>query len=61
MWPPFVSGKMAKAGGDWTIVTRDDGAQMWAFHGKPLYTYANDKKPGDATGDGVGLQWHVAK
>jgi predicted lipoprotein with Yx(FWY)xxD motif len=61
MWPPFVANKMAKASGDWTVVTRKDGAAMWAYEGKPLYTYAKDKKPGDATGDGVGNVWHAAK
>jgi predicted lipoprotein with Yx(FWY)xxD motif len=61
MWPPFAAAKMAQAAGDWTIVARKDGTQMWAYEGKPLYTYAKDKKPGDATGDGVGNVWHVAK
>jgi predicted lipoprotein with Yx(FWY)xxD motif len=61
MWPPFLGDKMAKAAGDWTIVTRKNGAHMWAYEGKPLYTYAKDKKPGDATGDGVGDVWHAAK
>jgi predicted lipoprotein with Yx(FWY)xxD motif len=61
MWPPFIAAKMAQAAGDWTIVTRKDGLHMWAYEGKPLYTYGKDKKPGDATGDGVGNVWHVAK
>ena len=61
MWPPFVAEKMAKASGNWTVVSRKGGAQMWAYEGKPLYTYSKDSKPGDATGDGVGNVWHVAK
>ena len=61
MWPPFVADKVAKASGDWTVVSRKGGAQMWAYEGKPLYTYGKDMKPGDATGDGVGNVWHVAK
>ena len=61
MWPPFAAAKMAQAAGDWTIVARKDGMHMWAYEGKPLYTYAKDKKPGDATGDGFGNVWHVAK
>ena len=28
--------------------------------GKPLYTWTKDKKPGDATGDGVNKVWHLA-
>src|SRR5450631_4188891 len=48
MWPPFKADAMSKASGDWTIVIRTDGAHMWAYEGKPLYTYSKDKKPGDA-------------
>ena len=61
MWPPFKSDAMAKATGDWTIVGRKGGGNMWAYEGKPLYTYSKDKKPGETTGDGVGGIWHVAK
>ncbi|MEO8186844.1 MAG: hypothetical protein ABI580_05700, partial [Burkholderiaceae bacterium] len=41
--------------------TRDDGAKQWAYKGQPLYQWANDKKPGDKTGDGVGGVWKIAK
>jgi len=60
-WPPLVAGADAKASGDWTIVTRDDGTKQWAYKGRPLYTWAQDKKPGDRTGDGFRNVWHVAK
>ena len=60
-WPPLMAGGDAKAAGDWTVVTRDDGAKQWAFKGKPLYTWAKDTKPGDKTGDGVQSVWHTAK
>jgi predicted lipoprotein with Yx(FWY)xxD motif len=60
-WPPLKAPDDAKPIGDWTIVTRDDGAKMWAYKGKPLYTYARDAKPGDMTGDNAGNgNWHVA-
>ncbi|KPH07099.1 hypothetical protein AOG23_18670 [Rhizobium acidisoli] len=51
----------AKAEGEWSLVKAADGKEMWAYEGKPLYTFAGDKKPGDMTGDGVGGVWHVAK
>ena len=51
----------AKAEGEWTVVERSDGSKMWAYEGKPLYTYADDKKAGDMTGEGKGGVWHVAK
>jgi predicted lipoprotein with Yx(FWY)xxD motif len=60
-WPPLVAGADAKASGDWTIVTRDDGTKQWAYKGKPLYMWSKDAKPGDKTGDGFNGVWHTAK
>ena len=58
-WPPLAVAADGKAAGDWTIIVRDDGSKQWAYEGKPLYTWMTDKKPGDATGDGVN-GFHVA-
>jgi len=41
-WPPFIAASDAEVRGDWTIVTRSNGAKQWAFRGKPLYTNAKD-------------------
>ncbi len=60
-WPPLMAAADAKAAGDYTVVTRDDGGKQWALKGKPLYTWVKDQKPGDKTGDGVNNVWHVAK
>lgn len=60
-WPPLLAQDGASPNGDYSIVTRDDGKRQWAYKGKPLYQWANDKKPGDKTGDGVKNVWHVAK
>jgi predicted lipoprotein with Yx(FWY)xxD motif len=60
-WPPLMAAADAKPEGEWTIVERTDGTRMWAYDGKPLYTYIDDKKPGDMTGEGKGGVWHVAK
>jgi predicted lipoprotein with Yx(FWY)xxD motif len=60
-WPPLAATSSDKPVGKFTIVTRDDGSLQWAYSGKPLYTWRNDKAPGDMTGDGVGGKWHVAK
>lgn len=51
----------AKPSGDFSIITRDDGQQQWAYKGRPLYRFENDKKPGDQIGDGMRTTWHVAK
>ena len=59
-WPPLAAGADAKAGGDYSVITRDDGSRQWAYKGKPLYYWAKDQKPGDRTGDGVKGVWRVA-
>lgn len=58
-WPPFAASADAQPSGDWTIIARDDGSKQWALKRKPLYTWKDDKKPGDVTGDGVNNVWHV--
>ena len=35
------------------MIERADGAKQWAYKGKPLYLWFDDKKPGDAGGDGM--------
>lgn len=60
-WPPLKAGANDQAGGDYTVVTRDDGSRQWAHKGKPLYLWNKDSKPGDKTGDGVGKVWWVVK
>lgn len=60
-WPPVMAEKGATASGDYTVITRDDGKSQWAYKGRPLYTWKNDKKAGDITGDGfLNNAWHVA-
>ena len=61
LWPPVSASDSDKAAGDYSVVMRDDGSKQWAYKGKPLYTYAADKKPGDTTGDNFKDVWHIAK
>lgn len=61
LWPPASAAADAKPEGDLSIVTRDDGSKQWAYKGKPVYAYAADKKPGDATGDNFKDVWHIVK
>jgi predicted lipoprotein with Yx(FWY)xxD motif len=58
-WPPLMAAADAKPMGDWTIVTRADGSRMWAYKGMPLYLWIKDMKPGDNTGNNVGV-WKTA-
>jgi predicted lipoprotein with Yx(FWY)xxD motif len=61
-WPPLMAEASAAPSGDWTIVTRDDGAKQWAYKSKPLYTWSKDAKAGDVSGDGFNNgTWHIAQ
>ena len=60
-WPAFTVANPALAGGDFSIVKRDDGASQWAFKGMPLYFFAGDAKAGDVNGDNQGGVWHVIR
>jgi len=68
-WRPYVAEPGARPAGDWAVVdvaypmfTTNPGiiyppeaprVKAWAFRGTPVYTYYEDKVPGDAWGDGI--------
>ena len=64
-WPPLIiaSGSTPKAGsgitGALATITRPDGTKQVTYNGAPLYTYKQDAKAGDASGDGVN-SFHAA-
>jgi len=60
-WPPFSAPPDASAKPAFPLLRRDDGSLQWAHHGKPLYYFVGDAKPGQASGDGLGGTWHVAR
>ncbi|HUC51169.1 MAG TPA: hypothetical protein VMA30_17455 [Xanthobacteraceae bacterium] len=61
-WPPLTAAATAKPMGNYSVITRDDGTKQWAYKGRPLYAWKNDKKPGDITGDGfLNGAWHAAQ
>ena len=61
-WPALTASADAKASGNYSIITRDDGSKQWTYKEKPLYAFAKDQKPGDKGGDGLANgAWHVAK
>jgi predicted lipoprotein with Yx(FWY)xxD motif len=61
-WPALLASDDAKPTADMTIVVRDDGKKMWAYKGKPLYTFKKDAAPGETNGDGfLNGAWHMAK
>ena len=60
-WVPLTATADAKAVGDFTVISRDDGSKMWAYRYRPLYTSPTDKAPGDANGIATTLQWRIAR
>jgi predicted lipoprotein with Yx(FWY)xxD motif len=65
-WPPYLSSGAPQAGtgvagGQLGTIPGGGGAQV-TYHGHPLYYYAGDSQPGDATGQGLdqfGARWFV--
>ncbi|GAB2715801.1 MULTISPECIES: ATP-binding protein [Comamonas] len=53
-WPPLGVAPGAKPIGDFSIITRTDNTQQWAYKGWPLYYFAKDSQAGDKRGDGMG-------
>ena len=61
-WPPLTAAAGSMPMGNYRVITRDDGSKQWAYKGRPLYTWKNDKKPGDVTGDGfLNGAWHQSR
>jgi predicted lipoprotein with Yx(FWY)xxD motif len=64
IWHPLLVPKGQKVKGPVQLgtVKRPEGGTQVTYHGRPLYTFAGDKKPGEAKGNGfkdVGT-WHPA-
>jgi predicted lipoprotein with Yx(FWY)xxD motif len=66
-WPPAVTPGPTRAGAGVDpaklgTTTRPDGSLEVTYGGHPLYYYAGDSKPGDATGQNLnqfGAKWYV--
>jgi predicted lipoprotein with Yx(FWY)xxD motif len=65
LWPAFytttlvVSSPLSPV--DFSTITGSNGAQQTTYKGQPLYRFANDVKPGDILGNGVGGVWFLVK
>jgi predicted lipoprotein with Yx(FWY)xxD motif len=68
-WPPLLSEGKPQAGegamgAKLGTVERTDGTMQVTYAGHPLYTFVEDKKPGEANGNDVsafGAQWYALK
>jgi predicted lipoprotein with Yx(FWY)xxD motif len=61
LWPPLIAAAAATPMDGYTLLTRDDGTKQWAYKGKPLYYFQNDKTAADHLGDNFKDVWHVVK
>jgi predicted lipoprotein with Yx(FWY)xxD motif len=60
-WPAAMADASDKPSGDWTTVATADGGKQWAYKGHRVYSFAKDKKPGDANGENFKDMWHTVK
>ena len=62
-WPPILSAtsKPTASGisGRISTIATSTGKRQITINGRPIYTYALDKAPGDVNGQGVQGIWHV--
>jgi len=66
-WPPLLTegNPQAQGAADRSMLgttKRKDGTVQVTYNGWPLYTYAGDQKPGEATGNDIdqfGAQWYA--
>jgi predicted lipoprotein with Yx(FWY)xxD motif len=65
-WPPYTVNAQPAAAeglpGSLGTITRPDGALQVTYNNQPLYTFYQDRQPGDANGNGfidLGGTWHV--
>ena len=64
-WPPLLANGKPVAGAGLSAsklgtITRSGGIRQVSYNGHPLYTFINDKRPGEVTGQGVtafGAPW----
>lgn len=68
-WHPYIASPRSRSAGDWSVVevaypmfTTNPGVtyppdaprvKAWAYRGYPVYTYYEDKEPGDIWGDNI--------
>ena len=64
-WPPVLAPvrfpASVKQPGPLGVIIRPGGIRQLTINGFPIYRYAGDKMPGQATGNGLEGEWHVIK
>lgn len=57
LWHPLTAPALATVSGDWSLKPLPDGSRQWAYQGKQLFRYENDRDPQDVRGHGVDGAW----
>lgn len=63
-FPPFLAAAHARASGDWSLISRGDRGQQWAYQGKALYRYSGKDPAGEPiandaiAGNAANPAWH---
>lgn len=60
-WPALLATEEDIASAPFSIFTREDGLDQWAFNGQPLYFFTGDVNAGEQNGEAVGDVWWVAR
>jgi predicted lipoprotein with Yx(FWY)xxD motif len=66
-WPPVTVGANIRlvggegVSGELATIERADASLQVTYNGMPLYYFAKDAAPGDATGEGAGDVWFVGR
>ncbi len=60
-WTPYTGTEVWEDGDFGTIVRGDTGENQYTWLGKGLYTFNDDRAPGDFLGDGFEEGWTVAR
>lgn len=61
LWTPLYAKEGAKGMGLFSVFKRKDGPWQWAYKRRPLYTWKEDRRPGDIRGHGYKGRFHIAQ
>jgi predicted lipoprotein with Yx(FWY)xxD motif len=59
-WPPVLAPPNAKPEKPWSVIRRRDGTSQWAYLGKPVYEWKNERTAGSRAAVPITDHWHVA-
>jgi predicted lipoprotein with Yx(FWY)xxD motif len=57
---PLEAADVANSTRDFAVVANRDGISQWAYHGRPLFRFDGDRKPGEVNGAGIDPSFEVA-